>query len=229
MPAVDKPEVNGQQSGPGTRVLGLSEDHPEVAPKQPENAETQPEVEKKTRRSKRNKNSGAKSEEAENVSDRDQSSTTDAKTPTAAKAAATKSPQKPVAARAPLAQPPNVANQKEAWKPRSPVKSGIEPAQRFNNRAGFSPAGSPAQASNGASATVRSPMMVGIHQINNYNNGNPQNRNAFPPYLHPDEVQLRLERGQLIEGNIRINQRNYQDAFVSSPGGIMADILVKFR
>ena len=48
----------------------------------------------------------------------------------------------------------------------------------------------------------------------------------FPPHVQPEHVQYGLEQGILVEGVVRINPKNYKDAFISSPSGITADILV---
>jgi DIS3-like exonuclease 2 len=57
------------------------------------------------------------------------------------------------------------------------------------------------------------------------NNGT-NNRNMFVPHISANEVQHGLEKGSLVEGIVRINPKNYKDAFISSPSGITADILV---
>ncbi|XP_013775846.1 DIS3-like exonuclease 2 [Limulus polyphemus] len=46
-------------------------------------------------------------------------------------------------------------------------------------------------------------------------------KDKFEEYLSKSEVQEGLKQGELIEGVIRINQRNYNDAFISSPDGQM--------
>ena len=64
--------------------------------------------------------------------------------------------------------------------------------------------------------------------LNGQQNNGSNNRNKFPAHLHPDQIQLDLEGGRLIEGFLRINPKNYKDAFVSSPGGLTADIMVSY-
>jgi hypothetical protein len=59
----------------------------------------------------------------------------------------------------------------------------------------------------------------------NKNNGN-INKNMFPLHVLPEHVQYGLEQGILVEGVVRINPKNYKDAFISSPSGNTADILV---
>ncbi|GAB6019956.1 DIS3-like exonuclease 2 [Chamberlinius hualienensis] len=43
----------------------------------------------------------------------------------------------------------------------------------------------------------------------------------FETYMMLDQVQQGLKKGQLIEGVLRINPKNYQDAYISVPGGQM--------
>jgi hypothetical protein len=60
----------------------------------------------------------------------------------------------------------------------------------------------------------------------NQNNQSGYNRNQFQPHYLPEQVQHSLERGLVIEGVLRINPKNYKDAFVNSPCGLTADIMV---
>lgn len=53
-----------------------------------------------------------------------------------------------------------------------------------------------------------------------YNKSSPSNL-KFEPYIPLFEVQQGLKRGEFIEGALRINPRNYEDAYISDPDGQM--------
>ena len=44
---------------------------------------------------------------------------------------------------------------------------------------------------------------------------NNQNQFAYDPHWSIEQIKQGLEKDQLIQGKIRINQRNYEDAFLS--------------
>jgi hypothetical protein len=44
--------------------------------------------------------------------------------------------------------------------------------------------------------------------------------NTFDKYLTTSEVMAGLEENALIKGVIRINQRNYKEAYINSPVGL---------
>ncbi len=52
-------------------------------------------------------------------------------------------------------------------------------------------------------------------------NNNNQNQFSYDPYWTEEQIKRELENGNLIQGKIRINQRNFEDAFLSD--------MVKFR
>ena len=52
-------------------------------------------------------------------------------------------------------------------------------------------------------------------------NNNSQNQFSYDPYWTEEQIKRGLENGNLIQGKIRINQRNFEDAFLSD--------VVKFR
>ena len=51
---------------------------------------------------------------------------------------------------------------------------------------------------------------------NNQNNKNFQNT-IYDNYLNNEEVKKGLEQKTLFQGQIRINQRNYEDSFINDP------------
>lgn len=57
-------------------------------------------------------------------------------------------------------------------------------------------------------------------------NKNGQNTAKFENYWTDEDVSTGLENGSLIEGVIRINPKNYREAFITSPDG-SADILIE--
>lgn len=48
----------------------------------------------------------------------------------------------------------------------------------------------------------------------------------FPDYMSLEEVNAGLSNGTLIEGSIRINSKNFKDAYISSPVEMEVDILI---
>ena len=79
---------------------------------------------------------------------------------------------------------------------------------------------------NDKSSTIGTPSN-GRGKQRNQNNGNKIGHGSFPEYMPPLEVLKGLKEESLIEGTLRINPKNYEDAFISSPAAKDQDIYIK--
>jgi len=79
---------------------------------------------------------------------------------------------------------------------------------------------------NDKSSTIGTPSN-GRGKQRNQNNGNKIGHGSFPEYMQPLEVLKGLKEESLIEGTLRINPKNYEDAFISSPAAKDQDIYIK--
>ena len=77
-----------------------------------------------------------------------------------------------------------------------------------------------------SSSTIGTPSN-GRGKQRNQNNGNKIGHGSFPEYMPPLEVLKGLKEESLIEGTLRINPKNYEDAFISSPAAKDQDIYIK--
>ncbi|XP_048739214.2 DIS3-like exonuclease 2 isoform X2 [Ostrea edulis] len=59
----------------------------------------------------------------------------------------------------------------------------------------------------------------------NSNRGQSTKQQMFEPYWSSEEVSAGLKRGELLEGQLRINMKNYEECFIDHPDG-MRDILI---
>jgi len=78
-----------------------------------------------------------------------------------------------------------------------------------------------------SNTTVGTPPSTGRGKQRNQNNGKKIGHGSFPEYLPPLEVLRGLKDQSLIEGTLRINPKNYEDAFISSPAAKDQDIYIK--
>lgn len=59
----------------------------------------------------------------------------------------------------------------------------------------------------------------------NQQNRNKQQKMCFDPYLSQEELQRGLKLGQIIQGPIRINPKNYEEGYIPHPDGV-SDIFI---
>ena len=64
-------------------------------------------------------------------------------------------------------------------------------------------------------------------EVSKKSSGHNVGHGQFPDYLPPPEVIKGLKNQTLIEGVLRINPKNYEDAFISSPEVKDQDIYIK--